>query len=509
MAAAGAVAFKLFTGGVAPPGMYPGVTAGQMLDAMRRVKREERTVVVHAENAPIVDFETGRLKAEGRTDVAAWDEARPWFSELEAVQRVSLLAEVTGCRTVIAHVTAPQSVVAVRDGAPAGRRRLGRDVPALPVPDARGDGRRLAPEVEPSEPRPRLGRRALAAAAPGARAHDRLRPRPAAEGPGRGRLDAAARAPATDSRRCCRSSALKRCTAGTSGSGSVVDLLVDDACAASSASIRARERSASAPMPTSPSSRPTGRRDPRRAGARVPRAAEVVPLRRTRDDASIPSTPSSADRSSSPRARSSANPVLASSWHGRRPWRLMQLTPKESERLLIFTAAELARRRLAERIPLSHPDAIALASDIVLERARAGRSYDDARASVHGLFSRDQLLPGRCGAAGGAAPGRGVLRRRHPARAPRAAGPSRVRPGELIPGDGPVPAARPAAARDAPRSERGRFPAVPRARTSRSRWASATLEFPREGLDGCAACAPGGAAVRIEPGAEVELEVMS
>ena len=48
----------------------------------------------------------------------------------------------------------------------------------------------------------------------------------------------------------------------------------------------------------------------------------------------------------------------------------MQLTPKEAERLLIFTAAELARRRLAEGVPLSHPDAIALASDVVLEGAR-------------------------------------------------------------------------------------------------------------------------------------------
>ena len=69
----------------------PGVTAGQMLDAMRRIKTERRTVVVHSENAPIVDFETDRLKAEGRDDVAAWDEARPWFSELEAVQRVVAL----------------------------------------------------------------------------------------------------------------------------------------------------------------------------------------------------------------------------------------------------------------------------------------------------------------------------------------------------------------------------------------------------------------------------------
>jgi urease subunit gamma len=72
----------------------------------------------------------------------------------------------------------------------------------------------------------------------------------------------------------------------------------------------------------------------------------------------------------------------------------MQLTPKENERLLIFLAAELARRRLAEGIPLSHPDAIALASDTLLERARAGSGYEEARASVHGLFAREQLVPG-------------------------------------------------------------------------------------------------------------------
>jgi urease gamma subunit len=72
----------------------------------------------------------------------------------------------------------------------------------------------------------------------------------------------------------------------------------------------------------------------------------------------------------------------------------MQLTPKELERLLIFTAAELARRRLTEGIPLSHPDAIALACDTVLERARAGASYEEARASVHGLFKRERLISG-------------------------------------------------------------------------------------------------------------------
>jgi urease gamma subunit len=72
----------------------------------------------------------------------------------------------------------------------------------------------------------------------------------------------------------------------------------------------------------------------------------------------------------------------------------VQLTPREAERLLIFTAAELARRRLDQGIRLSHPDAIALASDAVLERARAGGGYDEARAAAHGIVRREQLLPG-------------------------------------------------------------------------------------------------------------------
>ena len=123
LANAGAVALKLFTGGVAPPGMFPGADTGQILDCMRRAQREDLTVVVHSENAEIVDFETARLRSEGRSDLAAWDEARPWYSELEAVQRVALIAEVAGCRTVIAHVTAPQSVDHVR-----GLRARGADV---------------------------------------------------------------------------------------------------------------------------------------------------------------------------------------------------------------------------------------------------------------------------------------------------------------------------------------------------------------------------------------------
>ncbi len=114
MASAGAVACKLFTGGVAPTGMYPGVDAGQMLDAMRRCAAIGLTVVIHGEEPSIVEHETARLRGEGRMDVGAWDAARPWFAEMAAAQQIALLSEVTGARTVVAHVTSPQAVDAVR-----------------------------------------------------------------------------------------------------------------------------------------------------------------------------------------------------------------------------------------------------------------------------------------------------------------------------------------------------------------------------------------------------------
>ncbi len=123
MAEAGASCFKLFTGGVAPPGMYPGVDDGHLLDALRRAAEIGLPVTVHAENAYIVDFETNRLQAEGRTDMAAWDDARPWYSELAAAHTVALLAEVTGARVILAHVSSPQTMESL-----AGFRSRGVDV---------------------------------------------------------------------------------------------------------------------------------------------------------------------------------------------------------------------------------------------------------------------------------------------------------------------------------------------------------------------------------------------
>ncbi|MEA2227560.1 MAG: urease subunit gamma, partial [Solirubrobacteraceae bacterium] len=72
----------------------------------------------------------------------------------------------------------------------------------------------------------------------------------------------------------------------------------------------------------------------------------------------------------------------------------MKLTPVEQERLLIFLAAELARRRRAAGLRLNHPEAVALISDELMEAGRAGRSYDEVRALGYRVLSEDDVLEG-------------------------------------------------------------------------------------------------------------------
>jgi urease subunit gamma/beta len=70
------------------------------------------------------------------------------------------------------------------------------------------------------------------------------------------------------------------------------------------------------------------------------------------------------------------------------------LTPIEEERLLLFLAAELARRRLAKGLKLNHPEAIALICDELHEAAREGRAYDDVRDLGYRILTEDDVLPG-------------------------------------------------------------------------------------------------------------------
>ena len=73
----------------------------------------------------------------------------------------------------------------------------------------------------------------------------------------------------------------------------------------------------------------------------------------------------------------------------------MHLTPKEQERLLIFTAAEMARRRKRKGIKLNYPEAVAYLSDEIQEKAREGDAMvSDLIQYGATLLTRDDVMEG-------------------------------------------------------------------------------------------------------------------
>jgi len=72
----------------------------------------------------------------------------------------------------------------------------------------------------------------------------------------------------------------------------------------------------------------------------------------------------------------------------------MLLTPTELERLTIFTAAELARRRRAKGLKLNHPEAVALITDEILEGAREGRTVAELMGLGSAVLTGDDVMPG-------------------------------------------------------------------------------------------------------------------
>jgi urease subunit gamma/beta len=73
---------------------------------------------------------------------------------------------------------------------------------------------------------------------------------------------------------------------------------------------------------------------------------------------------------------------------------VMRLTPWEEERLLVFTAAELARRHRAAGLALNAPEAIALICDAMFEAARAGATYAEVEAAGRAAVRPDEVMPG-------------------------------------------------------------------------------------------------------------------
>jgi urease subunit gamma/beta len=72
----------------------------------------------------------------------------------------------------------------------------------------------------------------------------------------------------------------------------------------------------------------------------------------------------------------------------------MRLTPWEAERLVIFSAAELARRHRERGLPLNAPETIALICDAMLEAARGGAGYAAIEAAGRAAVSPEQVMEG-------------------------------------------------------------------------------------------------------------------
>ncbi len=72
----------------------------------------------------------------------------------------------------------------------------------------------------------------------------------------------------------------------------------------------------------------------------------------------------------------------------------MELTPREKDKLLLFTAALLAERRKARGLKLNYPEAVALISAAILEGARDGRSVAELMSAGAEVLGRDEVMDG-------------------------------------------------------------------------------------------------------------------
>ena len=72
----------------------------------------------------------------------------------------------------------------------------------------------------------------------------------------------------------------------------------------------------------------------------------------------------------------------------------MELTPREKDKLLLFTAALLAERRKDRGIKLNYPEAVAYISAAILEGAREGKSVAELMSDGANLLTREEVMEG-------------------------------------------------------------------------------------------------------------------
>jgi urease subunit gamma len=72
----------------------------------------------------------------------------------------------------------------------------------------------------------------------------------------------------------------------------------------------------------------------------------------------------------------------------------MELTPREKDKLLIFTASLLAERRRARGLKLNYPEAIALITAAIIEGARDGKTVAELMSDGRSILTRDEVMEG-------------------------------------------------------------------------------------------------------------------
>ena len=72
----------------------------------------------------------------------------------------------------------------------------------------------------------------------------------------------------------------------------------------------------------------------------------------------------------------------------------MELTPRDKDKLLLFTAALLAERRKAKGLKLNYPEAVALISAEIMEGAREGRTVAELMTAGTEVLTRDDVMDG-------------------------------------------------------------------------------------------------------------------
>lgn len=72
----------------------------------------------------------------------------------------------------------------------------------------------------------------------------------------------------------------------------------------------------------------------------------------------------------------------------------MELTPREKDKLLIFTASLLAERRRARGLKLNYPEAVALITAAIIEGARDGKTVAELMSDGRSMLTRDDVMEG-------------------------------------------------------------------------------------------------------------------